>query len=96
MGTRAATDETAIGSVGESTAARAKATASGMAGISQWMKRPMPSTVKTTRPSARVRMVQPSRKKPRLGLRQPSRKSRGGRKTRKKISGSSSTSKFGP
>jgi len=35
IGALAATEETAIGSVGESTAARAKATASGMAGMSQ-------------------------------------------------------------
>jgi len=35
IGAREAMAETAIGSVGESTAARAKATANGMAGISQ-------------------------------------------------------------
>src|SRR3546814_10626957 len=42
IGTRLAIAETAIGSVGETTAARAKATASGMDGIIQLMNRPMP------------------------------------------------------
>src|SRR3546814_11839647 len=39
IGTRLAIAETAIGSVGETTAARAKATASGMDGIIQLMNR---------------------------------------------------------
>ena len=33
-------------------AARAKATASGMAGTSQWIRKPAPTTVNTTRPRA--------------------------------------------
>src|SRR2546427_8783934 len=40
--------DTAIGSVGEITAASANATGSGTAGINQWISSPMPSTVKTT------------------------------------------------
>ena len=40
IGTREVIEETATGSVGEITAASAKATASGMAGIIQWMTKP--------------------------------------------------------
>ncbi len=60
MDARWAIAETAIGSVGEITAASAKATASDMAGIIQWMKKPMPMTVNTTRPSASPSTVLPS------------------------------------
>src|SRR5439155_18179188 len=56
-GTRAAIAETAIGSVGERTAARANATGSGIAGIIVWMSMPAPTTVNTTRPSASSRIV---------------------------------------
>src|SRR3546814_20561601 len=52
IGTRAAIADTAIGSVGETTAASAKATDIGIAGIIQLMNRTMPTTVIRTRPSA--------------------------------------------
>ncbi len=67
IGTRLAMADTAIGSVGETTAASAKATANGIAGISQWMKNPTPRTVNTTRPSASSRIVPLSRKSPFFG-----------------------------
>ncbi len=55
IGMRAVMADTATGSVGLTMAASANATAYGMAGIIQWMKSPMPSTVKNTSPSARAR-----------------------------------------
>ena len=61
MGLRPAMAETAIGSVGDRIADRAKATASGMAGIIQWMKKPNPRTVNTTSPMASSRMTLRSR-----------------------------------
>lgn len=70
--------DAAIGSVGEMTAASANATASGIAGMSQWISTPTPSTVKTTRPSAKVMIVGASRSRSSLGMRQPSRKCKGG------------------
>ena len=79
--------DTAIGSVGERMAASANATASGTAGISQWMKKPTPTTVKSTRPSASSRMMAASLNRPRFGMRQPSRNSSGGMNSRKKMSG---------
>ena len=91
IGTRWAMADTAIGSVGESTAASANATGSGMAGINQWMKTPMPRTVKTTRPSASWITVPLSLKSSSGGMRQPSRNSSGGKKSRKKTCGSSVT-----
>lgn len=60
IGARWAMADTAMGSVGERTAARAKATASDTAGIIQWMRRPMPITVNMTRPSANSTTVLPS------------------------------------
>lgn len=81
--------------MGETIAASAKATASGIAGIIQLMKYPTPTTVNTTRPSASSRIVPLSRNNPSFGMRQPSRKSSGGRNRRKKISGFSSTPRFG-
>ena len=71
--------------------ALAKQTAIGMDGIIQWMKRPAPTTVSTTRPSAISRMIGKSRKKSSLGMRQPSRNSSGGRNSRKNSWGSSAT-----
>jgi hypothetical protein len=91
IGTRAVIADTAIGSVGETIAASAKATARGIAGIIQLIKKPTPTTVKRTRPSASSRIVPLSRNRPSLGMRQPSRKRSGGRKSRKKISGFSET-----
>ncbi|MND55434.1 hypothetical protein D3C80_465200 [compost metagenome] len=91
IGTRAAIAETATGSVGETMAASAKATASGMAGIIQWIRSPTPTTVNTTSPSASSRMTPLSRNSPSFGMRQPSRNRSGGRNSRKKISGSSTT-----
>ncbi len=91
IGTRAAIDDTATGSVGARIAARAKHTASGSDGISQWIRKPAPSTVNSTRPRASSRIVERSRNSPTLGMRQPSRNSSGGRNTRKKICGSSRT-----
>lgn len=93
MGTRLATTATATGSVGESTAARAKATPTGMAGISQCSSSPMPRTVQNTRPKASSRMVDLSRSRSSLEMRQPSRNSRGGRNSRKNTSGLSSIRK---
>src|SRR3546814_14351634 len=49
IGTRAATAETAIGSVGDTTAASAKATAISRAGTIQGMNRPMTTTVTKTK-----------------------------------------------
>ncbi len=91
IGTRAAIDDTATGSVGAKIAASAKDTASGSDGISQWIRKPAPITVNSTRPSASSRMVERSRNRPTLGMRQPSRNSSGGRNTRKKMCGSSRT-----
>ncbi len=91
MGTRAAMAWTATGSVGDRMAARAKATASGISGISHQISRPRPTTVKRTRPRASSRMVSPSRNRSSLGNRHPSRNRSGGRKSRKKMSGSRST-----
>ena len=91
IGVRAAMALTATGSVGEMMAASAKATACGMAGIIQWIRKPAPITVNTTRPSASSRMMPLSRSRPFFGMRQPSRNSSGGRNSRKKMSGSSST-----
>ena len=85
---RAVMAETATGSVGATMAARAKATGSGIAGTSQWIRKQAPTTVKTTRPRASSRMVPLSRNSPIFGMRQPSRNSSGGRNSRKKISGS--------
>ena len=90
-GVRAAIVDTATGSVGDSTAANANATAIGIPGMSQWMKMPMPSTVKTTRPRARLSTAGASRRSASLGMRHPSRNSSGGRNSRKKTSGSSTT-----
>ena len=91
IGTRAAIAETAIGSVGETMAAKAKATGNGTEGIIQCTKKPTPITVKMTRPSAISRMMPLSRKRPSLGMRQPSRNNSGGRNSRKKMLGSSCT-----
>ncbi len=91
IGTRWAMADTAMGSVGERIAASAKATAYGIAGISQWMNRPMPSTVKITSPSASSSTVPLSRNSSSLGMRQPSRNSSGGRNRRKNTCGSSVT-----
>ncbi len=91
IGVRAAIAATATGSVGEMTAASAKATASGMCGIMKWRNRPTPSTVNTTSPKASCKMVPRSRISPSLGMRQPSRNRSGGRNRRKKISGFSCT-----
>src|SRR3546814_995967 len=52
IGTRTAMAETAIGSVGDTTAASETATALGIAGIIQGNNRPMPTTDNRTRPSA--------------------------------------------
>jgi len=92
-GEREVIADTATGSVGERMAARANATGNGIVGRSQWMKYPMPSTVKITSPTDSSRMVAASRNRPCLGIRQPSRKRSGVMKSRKKISGSSTTSK---
>ncbi len=91
IGTRAAIAFTAIGSVGDTTAASAKATGNGTIGIRTCTNRPTPSTVKATRPSASSRMTGASRRSPSLGMRQPSTNSSGGRNSRKNRSGSSST-----
>src|SRR6266404_2731871 len=56
-GTRAAIADTAIGSVGETIAASAKAMATGISGIIQLIKKPTPTTVNTTRPSASSKIV---------------------------------------
>src|SRR3546814_7051074 len=80
--------DTAIGSVGDTTAASAKATAIGIAGIIQWMNRPMPMTVIRTRPSASSTTVEASFSNSSLGIRQPSRNSSGGRKSSRNSSGS--------
>src|SRR3984893_4487412 len=63
----------------------------GDSGIIQLIKKPTPTTVNTTRPSASSRIVPLSRNRPSLGMRQPSRKRSGGRNNRKKISGFSAT-----
>ena len=52
IGTRVAMADTATASVGERSAARAQPTASGTAGIIQWMKNPAPTTVNRTKPNA--------------------------------------------
>ena len=91
IGVRVVMAETAIGSVGDRTDASAKQTANGMAGIIQWTNKPTPTTVNTTNPSASCRISQWSLNNPSLGMRQPSRNSRGGKNSRKKISGLSST-----
>ncbi len=91
IGAREDSAETATGSVGETTAASAKATGNGIAGIIQLIRKPRPTTVKITSPTASSRMVSLSRNKPSLGMRQPSRNSSGGRNSRKNTSGSSST-----
>ena len=88
-GERRAMADTAIGSVGAITAASANATASGITGSSQWMNKPMPSTVNSTSPSASFSRVAASRASASLGRRQPSRNSSGGKKSRKNSSGSS-------
>ncbi len=88
-GTRAAMADTATASVGERTAASAKATASGIAGMIQWMKNPAPTTVNTTKPRASAMIVHLSRNNPSLGMRQPSRKSKGAMNSTRKTSGSS-------
>src|SRR3546814_13237954 len=69
IGTRAAMAETAIGSVGDTTAASAKATAIGIAGIIQWMTRPLPTTVIRTRPSAHQTTVETTVRNHSLGMR---------------------------
>ena len=71
-------DDTATGSVGDMIAARANATAIGMAGTSQSIKRPTSMTVKTTSPNASVRTGRQFLKSAPFGIRQPSRKSSGG------------------
>ncbi|MOA49793.1 hypothetical protein D3C78_1727200 [compost metagenome] len=80
---------TATGSVGDTIAANAKHTASGITGIIQWISRPAPITVNTTSPNASSRIAPLSRNRPCLGMRQPSRNSSGGRNSRKNTSGSS-------
>ncbi len=80
--------ETATASVGETTAASAKATVSGMPGTSQWISQPSPTTVNSTRPSARRRMGRYSEKNSRLGMRQPSANSSGGMNSSRNSSGS--------
>src|SRR5467141_1240409 len=57
IGTRAAIADTAIVSVGETIAASAKAMATGISGIIQLIKKPTPTTVNTTRPSASSKIV---------------------------------------
>ncbi len=54
-------------------------------------KKPTPTTVRTTRPSASSRTAVRSFSNSSFGMRQPSRNSSGGMKRRKNISGSSST-----
>src|SRR5690606_3331749 len=76
---------------GDRMAARAKATARGMAGIIQWIRKPSPRTVKTTSPKANSRITTRSRNSASLGMRQPSTNSSGGRNSRKKTSGFRST-----
>src|SRR6185312_1027219 len=78
--TRAAMAEIAIGSVGDTTAANANATVRGMAGIIQCTKKPTPTTVRATRPSASSRTAVRSFSNSSFGMRQPSRNSRGGMK----------------
>lgn len=51
----------------------------------------MPTTVKTTSPGASLSMVWASRRSASFGMRQPSRKSSGGSRSRKKIAESSTT-----
>ena len=91
IGTRAAIEPTATGSVGARMAASAKDTANGSSGISQWIRKPAPTTVNSTRPSASSRITFLSRNSPTLGMRQPSRNSSGGRNRMKKVCGSSRT-----
>ncbi len=62
--------ERATASVGESTDASAKLIARGIVGMIQWMKYPAPTTVKTTSPTAMVR----------IGLRRLRNSARGNRK----------------
>ena len=93
-GTRSAIADTATASVGESVAASAKATGSGIAGMSQWMKRPAPTTVNTTRPSANAPIVHLSRRSPSFEMCQPSRKSSGATNNSRNTSGASETRKF--
>ena len=59
----------------------------GIAGISQWMKRPIPSTVNRTSPSASWMTAPRSLNSSSGGRRQPLRNSSGGRKSRKKTCG---------
>ena len=89
IGARLAIADTATGSVGDRIAASAKATGIGIDGTSQWIIRPAPTTVNSTRPSASSMIVPLSRSRPCLGMRQPSRNSSGGRNSRKNRCGSS-------
>jgi hypothetical protein len=80
---------TATASVGETIAPRAKAMASGRPGTSHQATRPTVTVVKITSPMARMRMERRLWTNSRRGISQPSAKSSGGRKQRKKYSGSS-------
>ncbi len=80
---------TATASVGETIAPSAKAMASGRPGTSHHATRPTVRVVKMTSPIARVRMARRARTNSRRGMSQPSEKSSGGRKHRKKNPGSS-------
>ena len=91
IGTRLVIDDSATGSVGATIAASANETDSGSIGSSQWIRKPAPTTVNSTRPNASSRITALSRNRPSLGMRQPSRNSSGGRNSRKNISGSSET-----
>jgi len=64
IGTRAAIADRQSGPSGETIAASAKAMATGISGIIQLIKKPTPTTVNTTRPSASSRIVPLSRNRP--------------------------------
>ncbi len=94
MCTRVAIADTAIGSVGDTTAASANATGRDIAGTIHRTENPMPTIVRKTKPRANCRTAQRSLSNSSFGMRQPSRNSSGGTRSRKKISGLRSTCKL--
>ena len=90
IGTFAATEFNATGSVGVTIAANANAIANDKWGMILWMRKPTPMTLNITKPNANSKIAMRSRNKPFLGIVQPSKKSNGGKKSKKKRSGSSS------
>jgi hypothetical protein len=88
IASREVTALTATASVGEITAPSANAAASGRSGTSQCIKYPTTSTVRKTSPKASSSTGRITLSRSRLGISQPSAKSSGGMKRRKKMSGS--------